>query len=226
MSVARVFYQSTVDLNRFEQFICGTFSVLVLAITTIVCSVVAQQQVNPCQGVQGGFAQDLDSCNHFIVCDNGQQRSRGACPDNTRFDVERQACVAPADSRCFQCPPRGHELFSVPRSCNQFVQCFNGRPTLHACPSGLSFNGRPGVRECDVTCQPSTPAGPTPTQRCPSQADNNAVFFQDGQNCNSYFVCSQSNAAPERRECPSGLHFNFRDNACDRPQNAGCNVSI
>lgn len=58
-------------------------------------------------------------------------------------------------------------------------------------------------------------------------AQANPNDFEGEFNCEidcRFYVCTKSDEVPQRRECDSGLHFNSRVGACDRPENANCPV--
>jgi len=182
---------------------------------------------NPCQGRRDGFARDLTSCNHYFHCANGNS-VRGVCPNNRLFDAENELCVNPSNAQCFQCSrTNSYELISVPNACSQFVRCFNGNPTLHICPSGLVFDGRSQIKQCNVgppngSChrENSNVQPPPPPVRCPT-ITNGPVYLPDPNSCSVYYVCSGA-STPDRRECANGLHFNLRLGVCDRPESAQC----
>lgn len=121
----------------------------VIAATVLATGVLAQQQVHPCHGRRSGFARDLHSCSNFWRCAENPP-TRGQCPGQNLFEPESERCVFPRNSRCFNCPQTlPYHLISVPQACHQFTRCVNGVATLHTCPSGLVFDGRNGIRNCN-----------------------------------------------------------------------------
>lgn len=67
------------------------------------------------------------------------------------FDTEKEICISGvnAESVCFKCPNRVYALKSVPHACMQYIECFNGNPTLNVCSGDLVFDGRPGLHQCN-----------------------------------------------------------------------------
>lgn len=113
---------------------------------------------SPCYGrTDDGFVRDLSSCQRYVYCENGQANS-GICDPDYVFDAESELCVSEdmADTVCFRCPENiDYELISVPHICKQYIQCFHGNPTLKACPSGLVFDGRAGIHQCNQEPSPT-----------------------------------------------------------------------
>lgn len=149
-----------------------------------------QLATNPCFGRPDGFARDLTSCRHFFACRSGSAQ-RGLCDNGNFFDGETEDCVRPHEARCFQCPggSNSYELFSVPRACPQYIRCFNGQVSLHICPSGLSFDGRRGIRNCNYSPGPGIcyrendgGDGGASQQRCPF-VGNQPVYLPDRRSC-------------------------------------------
>lgn len=151
----------------------------------------SQSEINPCNGRASGFARDLNSCNHFWACRNGAG-VRGVCKNNDLFDGEKEFCLRPNEAQCFRCPAsEPYQLFSVPKACHQYIRCFNGVPTLHACPSGLVFDGRTGIHNCNHRpangiCHRENSIngghGGQNSQRCPS-VGNKPVYLRDPSSC-------------------------------------------
>lgn len=149
--------------------------------------------MNPCFGRPDGFARDLLSCRHFFACRSGNAQ-RGQCGNGNFFDAENERCVRPQHARCFRCPAGNqYQLYSVPRACRQFIHCFNGQPTLRACPSGLVYDGRRSVRNCNFSpghpmChrEEADEVG-APVQRCP-MVSGRPVFLPDRQSCSVYVL--------------------------------------
>lgn len=106
---------------------------------------------NPCYGRHGGFARDLTSCQYYYECVNGEAHQMN-CGDDRVFDAESEQCVyrEQASKVCFQCSSNvKYYLISVPHACRQYIQCMNGRPSLRLCPTGLAFDGRAGIHQCN-----------------------------------------------------------------------------
>lgn len=129
-------------------------SVSVLILALVANGVFGQDYPNqirdPCVGRISGVARDLASCRHYFWCSNGSG-SRGVCPNNELFDGESERCVFSDRRPCFECSAtEAFHLNSVPNACSQYIQCFNRQPTLHLCPSGLVYDGRNGIRQCNI----------------------------------------------------------------------------
>lgn len=151
----------------------------------------AQQQVHPCHGRNVGFARDIQSCAHFWRCGENPP-SRGICPNQNTFDGELERCVLPRNSRCFQCGNRvPYELRSVPRICQQFTRCTSGTATLHACPNGLFFDGRNGIRNCNWRpagggCHRENENDGDNTGLCPSVVGHRVLYFRARGSCSRW----------------------------------------
>lgn len=131
-------------------------SVSVLVLVLIASGVLGQQDEypnqirDPCVGRSSGHARDLSSCRHYFWCKNGVGY-RGNCINNQLFDGEIERCVTPEQTPCFEClATEAYHLNSVPNACHQYIQCFNRRPTLHLCPSGLVYDGRTEIKQCNI----------------------------------------------------------------------------
>lgn len=146
---------------------------------------------NPCFGRKDGFVRDLSSCQNYFQCDNGQPVP-GACDSNFVFDAESEQCVGEENTErvCFRCPDNTfYELVSVPNICIQYIRCFNGIPSLRVCPSGLAFDGRAGIHQCNVP--PSTEEcfredlGDVEHQTCPPVYDE-PIYYVEQNNPSVY----------------------------------------
>lgn len=142
---------------------------------------------NPCFGRQAGFVRDLSSCQNYFQCDNGRPIS-GTCDNNYVFDAETEECVGEenADRVCFRCSDTTYyELMSVPNICEQYIQCFNGYSSLRACPSGLVFDGRSGVHQCNVPPSPyecyREDFGDIEHQSCPQVYDEPVYYVKPNE---------------------------------------------
>lgn len=163
---------------------------VILALALIGASIVdAQYNVNPCYGRRDGRARDLQSCAHYYQCYNGGA-VRKACRNNRFFDGESEQCLERSQARCFQCPANEpFRLLSVPNACPQYLLCFLGTVTLNACPSNLAFDGRTGVRNCNIPpyaggCYRENQVGSDDplVDRCPV-VTNRPVFIPDRRSC-------------------------------------------
>lgn len=136
-----------------------------VVILVLAAGVLAQDFPNqirdPCTGRPSGVARDLTSCRHYFWCVNGRG-SRGVCDAGRLFNGETELCVTADQRPCFACRSEPYHLNSVPNTCHQYIQCFNTQPTLHVCPSGLVYDGRASVRNCNL---------PPPTGGCYREND-------------------------------------------------------
>lgn len=119
--------------------------------------------VDACHGISQGWARDLNSCSSFWRCGQNPP-SRGECRQGTFFSVERQECVNNrADANCPTCNTNlWFQWSGVANSCHQYVQCFAGRLSLHACRPPTVFDPRRHVNNCGRRppgggCWPVTP---------------------------------------------------------------------
>lgn len=167
-------------------------STVCLALLAIGAS--AQVEVGPCHGRTSGFAADINSCESFWRCDQSTP-TRGVCPNGGQFDGELERCVAAGrnPSPCFRCR-RHFELVSVPNACSQYAQCFNFRPTLHACPRGLVFDGV--AEQCNRPppgggCRRGNNHGGT-TALCPQVSQQTPLFLRGRESCTRYVYCINS----------------------------------
>lgn len=169
-------------------------SILVALLLAVCLALVAiagvhsQNEVHPCNGRNTGFARDINSCNHFWRC-GVTPNTRGVCPDNNRFEPDAERCVRPTNTRCFECTARqAYELLSVSRACHQFTRCFNGLATLHACPRGLVYDGRRGIRNCNLPpvqggCHRENDNDNTNVAPCPNVIGRNPLYIRDRNSC-------------------------------------------
>lgn len=165
---------------------------VILALVLIgLATVDAQQNVSPCFGRLNGRARDLQSCAHYWQCNYGEA-TREICRNNQLFDGETEQCVERSQAKCFQCPQNEpFRLLSVPNACSQYLLCFLGTVSVNACPYGLVFDGRRGIRNCNYA--PNTggcyreneigSGGPV-VERCPV-VTNRPVFIIDRQSCSA-----------------------------------------
>lgn len=187
----------TYSINIF--FLCNrksaTQSVRLLILVFVANEVLGQRPEypneisDPCAGRISGVARDLRSCRHYFWCQNGVG-SRGNCLNNQFFDGEIEKCVPSDQKPCFECrATEAYHLKSVPNACHQYIQCFNRQPTLHVCPTGLVYDGRTGIRQCNEA--PSTggcyrendsSGNDDPPISCPS-VTNKPVYIRHPHSC-------------------------------------------
>ncbi|XP_058057861.1 multiple epidermal growth factor-like domains protein 6 [Anopheles bellator] len=132
------------------------------------------------------------------------------------------------------CPSRDplHPVLLPHVDCSRFYKCSSGNACEHVCPTGLHFNA--AELACDwpsrACCNPALPCNPDdeietdciPHANCPASASQ-AVLLPH-YDCSKFYKCSGQFACP--MDCPPGLHFNPRLDACDWPEQACCDPSV
>lgn len=143
--------QLTVTLARTEFAILASFVALLVPLLAV-DEAVAQAQA--CVGLpNGSFVRNPRSCAHFFSCLNGIA-TEGQCTGGLYFDPRLEMCRHPQYVECetvvgVDCPlTPAFSIQAFPSTCEQFVTCANGFPTLFTCPLGLHFNAALGI--CDV----------------------------------------------------------------------------
>lgn len=167
---------------------------IVCLVALAAVSVVGQAEVHPCTGISAGFARDIRSCPHFWRCAVNPP-TLGECPNGNLFDAETQRCVLPRNGRCFECNQNApYARRSVPGACHQYVRCFNGRGTLHACQNRLWFDGRPRIRNCNRRpangqCHAETDEVEDTIIQCPNVQLTRPLYFRAPNSCTRYYFC-------------------------------------
>ncbi|XP_029155777.1 extensin-1-like [Nylanderia fulva] len=113
--------------------------------------------------------------------------------------------------------------YSSPKSCANYLNCWDDVVIEQTCPKGLLFNDAAGY--CDfpinvkcgdrppATQQPPLPAG---SKRCP---DLNGRY-RSSTNCSEFYVCVTGK--PIKFCCPPSLVYNDLLNVCDYLNNVDC----
>jgi len=140
------------------------------------CALVTVRGQNPCLGAPTythSFAASAESCNHYVICMDGQTIHGQRCPDNfPDFEPTSQSCEISA--ACTNCSPFGVQNLPHPDNCSQFIECIMGTREIRECPEGLLFDRTVG--NCNlahnVYCpgEPVTP-DPNPTYPTPDPTD-------------------------------------------------------
>ncbi|XP_047514778.1 protein obstructor-E-like [Pieris napi] len=113
-----------------------------------------------------------------------------------------------------------NERYSIPGSCDRYIECLNGTAEEKLCPDGLRYN--PNVKfnvyPCqypnDVPCLArSSLQPPQATADCPHQFG----YFKSGdsKNCGTFKNCV--NGVGYDFNCPEGLAFSSETYRCDWP---------
>ncbi|XP_049821643.1 probable chitinase 10 isoform X2 [Aethina tumida] len=109
------------------------------------------------------------------------------------------------------------------KSCNKYVNCWDGVVLEQECPGGLLFSSK---GYCDypanVDCSNRTP----PKNIEPAVAVDNecpAEFgtFRQRHNCTTYFTCIASKVVA-KYQCPEGFLFNDNIGVCDYAERVDC----
>ncbi|XP_052737176.1 protein obstructor-E-like [Bicyclus anynana] len=113
-----------------------------------------------------------------------------------------------------------NERYSVPGSCDRYVECLNGTAEEKQCPDGLRYNPNvlfnvyPCQYPVDVPCLARSSLQPAqPTADCPHQFG----YFKtgDSRNCSGFRNCV--NGVGYDFTCPDGLAFSPDNYRCEWP---------
>ncbi|OAD52428.1 putative chitinase 3 [Eufriesea mexicana] len=123
-------------------------------------------------------------------------------------------------------PPGCYALrgqFPSPKSCANYLNCWDDMVTEQTCPDGLLFNDVTLVCDYDynVNCgnRPlPTPKPPLPdgSKLCPEPNGR----YRSATNCSEFYVCVYRK--PIKFGCPRGLVYNDILGVCDYPYNVDC----
>ena len=89
--------------------------------------------------------EDPDNCAYYYHCIFGKP-VREKCPLGMLYDPMAQSCNWKDYVSCYSdivCPQK-EGLFPHPTDCNKYVNCFDFRPYIQPCPSGLWFDVKTG----------------------------------------------------------------------------------
>ncbi|GBO30310.1 Peritrophin-1, partial [Araneus ventricosus] len=126
-----------------------------------------------------------------------------------------------------QCPSENPDqpvLLPHEKDCGKFYICDAGVPHLKSCQPGLHFN--PALHACDYPDNAGCDSGVNKKGRegfdisCPLNEDGNPILRRHETDCRKFYTCS--NGITLVHVCQLGLHFNAERQACDYPENAGC----
>ncbi|KAL0119568.1 hypothetical protein PUN28_007784 [Cardiocondyla obscurior] len=113
--------------------------------------------------------------------------------------------------------------YSSPKSCANYLNCWDDVVIEQTCPAGLLFNEIAGYCdfEYNVNCGdrlPATPKPPLPagSKLCP---DPNGRY-RSSSNCSEFYVCAAGK--PVKFYCPLGLVYSDILNVCDYQYNVDC----
>ncbi|XP_038208911.1 protein obstructor-E-like [Zerene cesonia] len=113
-----------------------------------------------------------------------------------------------------------NDRYSIPGSCDRYIECLNGTAEEKVCPDGLrynpnvKFNVYPCQYPIDVPCLGRSALQPAqPTTECPHQFG----YFKtgDNRNCGTFKNCV--NGVAYEFNCPEGLAFSSDTYRCEWP---------
>lgn len=101
-------------------------------------------------------------------------------------------------------------------SCEKFVVCISGRPSIRNCAPGLRFDIESEQCRENANCIVDVMA-------CPLYDDPSAlVYFSNPHLCNRYWMCA--NGQTIDRSCAPGLHWDEDQEWCNLPELVNCEV--
>lgn len=240
----------------------------------------------PCSSPDGTLQPDLEDCNNYYVCANGEL-IQNKCPEGLHFNPHELACDFPETAGCVnsqttateaistevtytestigettvcdtevptepettvttttetpnnqKCPSTGIAFLPNFNDCNKYYECVNGAKFEFNCPPDLHFNpisltcDWPELAGCkldkdensDVVADETTEGWNPPIIDDPDCPNEGIIFLPNPKECTQYFECVEGNKY--LFTCPPNLHFNPAIDACDYPENAGCEASI
>lgn len=127
-----------------------------------------------------------------------------------------------------KCPKNATGQFVFELSCNQFLNCWNGRGFVQSCAPGTLFN--PKTLECDFMEKVHCITGPRHTMlgrsaaltaenqaRCPEGFSGIIPYYSD---CSKFINCDKG--VENVMDCAPGTLFDSTSNTCDYPEKAVC----
>lgn len=136
----------------------------------------------------------------------------------------------------FECPTNNHNI-KLPHetSCSLYYTCQNGRRVIQKCREGMHFNietnrcelkknaGCMHPESTDVTEEIESTI-PVPNVicigECPSTNSVNHMVNLPTNDCSKFCTCS--NGVPVVQSCPTGLHYDTKNQSCNWPNKAKC----
>lgn len=107
-----------------------------------------------------------------------------------------------------------------PKTCHNFILCFEYKAVVHYCGEGLHFSPR------DHTCKRIEEAVCTVDDTlCNADNDpNNIIVTSNPYDCQSFFLCFDHKAM--QFSCAEGQHWNQDLKTCVLEKNSDCIVSF
>ncbi|KAK2584334.1 hypothetical protein KPH14_006725 [Odynerus spinipes] len=117
--------------------------------------------------------------------------------------------------------PRGQ--FPSPRSCANYLNCWDDVVIEQTCPNGLLFNDYTNF--CDFPYNVNCGTRPLPTPKPPLPPGSKICpepygRYRSSTNCSEFYVCVAGK--PIKFACPRGLVYNDELNVCDYLRNVDC----
>ncbi|ETN58260.1 hypothetical protein AND_010156 [Anopheles darlingi] len=159
------------------------------------------------------------TCDRFYKCESGRACEM-QCPSGTHYNEREQACDWPTRACCDPSVP------CQPDPCGPGGDCTNPAPPPgpiipipppQPLPPSPIAPGPPcsGSTVCLINCALDS--------RCPVFNPVKPVLLP-GQTCDYFYKCESGRAC--LMQCPTGTHFNTREQACDWPSRACCDPSV
>ncbi|XP_043488559.1 probable chitinase 10 [Polistes fuscatus] len=116
--------------------------------------------------------------------------------------------------------------FSSPKSCANYLNCWDDAVVEQTCPNGLLFNDFSNV--CDFDYNVNCGSRPLPTPKPPLPPGSKFCpdpygRYRSSTNCSEFYVCLASK--PIKFGCPQGLVYNDELGVCDYVRNVDCKGS-
>ncbi|XP_014604341.1 PREDICTED: probable chitinase 3 [Polistes canadensis] len=116
--------------------------------------------------------------------------------------------------------------FSSPKSCANYLNCWDDTVVEQTCPNGLLFNDFSNV--CDFDYNVNCGSRPLPTPKPPLPPGSKFCpdpygRYRSSMNCSEFYVCLASK--PIKFGCPQGLVYNDELGVCDYVRNVDCKGS-
>ncbi|XP_015187258.1 PREDICTED: uncharacterized protein LOC107072111 [Polistes dominula] len=116
--------------------------------------------------------------------------------------------------------------FSSPKSCANYLNCWDDAVVEQTCPNGLLFNDFSNV--CDFDYNVNCGSRPLPTPKPPLPPSSKFCptpygHYRSSTNCSEFYVCLASK--PIKFGCPQGLVYNDELGVCDYVRNVDCKGS-
>lgn len=202
--------------NIFNNFIFDLYFTVILLLYAIATMVTSRRLKNdPCNGLPDEtFILNPKGCKYFFSCKDGL--SVGAyCPHGLLFNPIDRICDLPNNVDCHFDDP-------VPTTTTTTV---TSTQTLWT-PSSSSIETTTSFPSSTTTMTTLIPTIDDDQDDvvCPMHDAYSIQFVASKINCRHYYICYHGRAVLQK--CAKRLYWNAKENKCDRPADAGCNVSL